>query len=1065
MHVFLSYSSEDRESANQLREALNRQGYTVWQDQTNLPGGSEWIREIERGINDSFALVALVSCASNQSHWVAEEVAFAKARSIRVIPVQIEDCELVLGYATLSVLRVQDHIEDVVPKLTEALSAVLRARELDSDDEATAPSMARRSFEQAYADGVVLRYSVYQTLYTPLAGAAEVLEEPQAPDVSMRVTPAAIDAEFQLFLEERVEKPSRPAKVRKEDLREDILRAVREVGQFVLLGEPGAGKSTTLWRIALDQAKALKHDVYAPVPVIVRLGEIETGETLRSRLLHELGRLAPYIDTLEQTGRVTYLLDGLNELQADVRSGVVAEIQDILAGSIERGNVCIVACRELDFDPAVFGDWTVSRVVIAPLDAVRIHRFLDAYLAKPEGIGSRLFWQLAGADAKAHWDRFAAAVGDDSAVFWRSDHLPPNATWGWDQPGYEDFYWKKWLVERSAHRQMLDLVSNPFMLFMVAQVFRQYGGERLPTNQAHLFNTFVDFLLLRREGATPVEAEAIKEGLGQLAHAMQKQGLGTSVPRANVDPFLPERLLHTARSANILEGRNLVRFSHQLLQEFFAAHRLYAEILDGVPAATYWPADAWWVPNGWEVTTRLMAGLPDADLSTIVAWLADAHPELAAECIAEHPTGLSPDARTGLRQRWMPRLTDPAREPTLAGRAAVGRALGRLELDDRPGVGLRPDGLPDIAWCDIEGGTYTIGDDAQAFEPLPPTRFELAQGFRMAKYPLTNAQFQAFVEAEDGPSVDEWWQGLALPQQDIRPARWPFSNHPVDSVSWYQSVAYTRWLTSRLRKAGLLGADREIRLPTEQEWEVAASFGHDGPFPWGDTYEIGITNVDETRDFATHGNVLNQTSAVGAAPGSDNPVTGMADLAGNVWEWCVTDHSNPNESIGQATPIRSVRRGNIRRTLRGASWGSNVQYARIGTRGAIQAFSRLDFVGMRLVEAAVGSVPDSIYDEQPRSRREPGPRTGRVGPLDRDDVYRRVRHFVLEQLIHDPNYPLGDEDDFVAAGLIDPVSLVVLGGFIEDEFDVYIPDAELNAERMNILEQIVARIMKGAREG
>jgi formylglycine-generating enzyme required for sulfatase activity len=47
-------------------------------------------------------------------------------------------------------------------------------------------------------------------------------------------------------------------------------------------------------------------------------------------------------------------------------------------------------------------------------------------------------------------------------------------------------------------------------------------------------------------------------------------------------------------------------------------------------------------------------------------------------------------------------------------------------------------------------------------------------------------------------------------------------NHPVIGVSWFEVMAFCRWLTADLRERGLLGDDQEIRLPTEIQWERAA---------------------------------------------------------------------------------------------------------------------------------------------------------------------------------------------------------------------------------------------------
>ena len=83
-------------------------------------------------------------------------------------------------------------------------------------------------------------------------------------------------------------------------------------------------------------------------------------------------------------------------------------------------------------------------------------------------------------------------------------------------------------------------------------------------------------------------------------------------------------------------------------------------------------------------------------------------------------------------------------------RALIGRLLAEFG-DPRPGVGLRLDGLPHIEWVDIERGKVKLEEVEKGFD---------VKRFRIAKYPVTNLQFQAFIDAEDGYRNQEWWKGI-----------------------------------------------------------------------------------------------------------------------------------------------------------------------------------------------------------------------------------------------------------------------------------------------------------------
>jgi acyl carrier protein len=81
--------------------------------------------------------------------------------------------------------------------------------------------------------------------------------------------------------------------------------------------------------------------------------------------------------------------------------------------------------------------------------------------------------------------------------------------------------------------------------------------------------------------------------------------------------------------------------------------------------------------------------------------------------------------------------------------------------------------------------------------------------------------------------------------------------------------------------------------------------------------------------------------------------------------------------------------------------------------------------------------------------------------LEPDDVRAKLRSFIVTELIRNPKYPLADDEKIISGGLMDSFALAELGVFVEEAFGVYIPDPELTVERMNTLDQIVARVRQG----
>ena len=262
-------------------------------------------------------------------------------------------------------------------------------------------------------------------------------------------------------------------------------------------------------------------------------------------------------------------------------------------------------------------------------------------------------------------------------------------------------------------------------------------------------------------------------------------------------------------------------------------------------------------------------------------------------------------------------VLDPKTKPER--RLAIGDELARRG-DSRKGVGLDARGLPDVDWVEIPGGEFLYGEKKELRESAT---------FWIARYPVTNAQYQAFVDAS-GYRQERWWQGLAKRIEAPKDPGWREPNRPRERVMWYEAMAFCRWLSEAL--------GYEVRLPKEEEWEKAAR-GSDGRvYPWGDEYVPGFANVNETLD-ETGPTYLEQTTAVGLYPQGSSPY-GVLDLAGNVWEWCLNEHRYP-EWIDPG--------GDAVRVLRGGSWHVSPEFARASFRNRYHPDGRFDRFGFRVV--------------------------------------------------------------------------------------------------------------------
>lgn len=785
-----------------------------------------------------------------------------------------------------------------------------------------------RATELAYLAQIVKDYEYWAQRYTPLAGIAEVRRAVQAGprlDLPMLFMPAGFEklAEHGFGPDRRIER------VPVEDLRQ----AVHDVRRLVLLGEPGAGKTTTLWRLAYDMALSAQSDTQAPLPLLVPLGGYSGHEPALAYVQGYFAALAPYLPAYLRHQRVILLLDGLNEMPTRGYAERVRHIQALL--DTYKQAAVVVTCRALDYVETL----NLRKLEVKPLDPPRQLAYVQHYLGDSEG--ESLFWEMAGSDVARLWEVWRAAGGTWHA-FWTVDGMPKSIRWHTSAAQHS-------LWERLRHGEELPslwaLGRNPFMLVMLAQVYVA-GSGTLPPNRAHLFAAFVDTLLAReakRKHNDPAwwpGAETVIQCLAQLAFAMQEAGeRGTAVEEAwavgQLAPHTPDpaQVVYLAASASLVDLSNgRVRFVHQLLQEYFATLALR---ITGDNLSAFWP-NGYTELSGWEEVMVLLGGL-QSDLMPLVRLLLPVHPVLTARIIAESGAPMPSAETMATVQNTLIAIATGITAPVRA-RNLAGDALNYLR-DPRPGVGLTPDGLPDIVWCDVSAGDFFMGNSQETDEmawdvEAPPHLEHIPADYRISKYPITNAQYEAFVQ--DGGYTERWrhcWTEAGWNWRSDEGHHEPnhygeafgLPNHPVVGVAWYEASAFCVWLSAKL--------NTPVSLPTGAQWEKAARSTDRRRYPWGS--EI----TSEHANWTATG--IGMTSAVGIFPKGASPF-GVLDLSGNVWEWCLTkwhrDYTvtTNNEAWGVAT-----------RVMRGGSFYYDHSYARCAVRSDGDPGYRSDNVGFR----------------------------------------------------------------------------------------------------------------------
>lgn len=260
----------------------------------------------------------------------------------------------------------------------------------------------------------------------------------------------------------------------------------------------------------------------------------------------------------------------------------------------------------------------------------------------------------------------------------------------------------------------------------------------------------------------------------------------------------------------------------------------------------------------------------------------------------------------------------------------------------------------------IPAGACIVGSDRRdrdAGDDERPQHRLVISDFYIMRYPVTNAQYRRFIEAT-GHRTPLFWPGGRMPAE--------LAEHPVVGVSFHDAAAFCRWARAA---TGL-----PIRLPTEVEWEKAAR-GPDGRrYPWGDRWDAARCNNREAGgQLAPRPDRPGRpggTTPVGRfSPAGDSPY-GVAEMAGNVQNWCASifgpypyDPTDGREALvyelesasllpqfHESGAIANAERSEAnlgKQTLRGGSWRCDRREARCAYRSWAAPMHRSDDTGFR----------------------------------------------------------------------------------------------------------------------
>jgi formylglycine-generating enzyme required for sulfatase activity len=198
--------------------------------------------------------------------------------------------------------------------------------------------------------------------------------------------------------------------------------------------------------------------------------------------------------------------------------------------------------------------------------------------------------------------------------------------------------------------------------------------------------------------------------------------------------------------------------------------------------------------------------------------------------------------------------------------------------------------------------------------------------FFIAKYPVTNEEYKRFIGATGHPaptansfqSKYQLWTGNTFPPE--------IAGQPVVNVSWNDALKYCEWISK--------AEGKKYRLPTEEEWEIAARGGLKGKaYPTGDAID---------KESAWFGQKWKGAETLKPADYGKPNAFGLHGMAGNVWQW-TADWFVPTFN---GRPVQEEL--NLYKVIRGGSWANEADFLKVNYRNFHPPDFKDLFLGFRV---------------------------------------------------------------------------------------------------------------------
>ncbi len=732
---------------------------------------------------------------------------------------------------------------------------------------------------------------------------------------------------------------------------------------LLIIGDPGSGKTTLLKHYALSCLNEQRYGEFGfgePVNVFfLPLRELNIGDGSDISLADNLAAWAKkqflaidaahFSDWLDQPSTLV-LLDGLDEISDKEDRIAVCKWIDSTVGRFTRAKF-VVTSRSTGYRKGDGIEIEADHLRADIMDfspqqqAEFLHRwFKAAFCGEIPPAGDQAVW-------RTEQEQKATKKADAILAFLALD----------------------------KNRSLRPLAGVPLLLQIMAMLWKE--REYLPGSRLELYDAALNYLLDyrdRRRGLYPkLSAQDARRVLSPVSLIMQEELKKDEIDRLEMQQQMQGQLdtLYNSLPAsdfcrNLVDRAGLLveygekeyLFRHKSFREYLAGVQLVKNIhkQDSLNKLVSHFGDDWWT----EVFRFFIGHVEDAELfdsfmqrlfdSPVTEELTQKQQDLLIALVEEAPqrkidalrTKLLDPATTANRQRYLRECLKNIGKPEAMATLLEFRQSG-LTKEQQLVKEVKYDKLG-AEYIFIKGGTFPY---SLTKKPEPVSEMYVA------KFTVTNQLFRRFISyldaqepelAERVPlkTYEERLQELGAgikgfgdylneePSLAKRFVSYTDTNkqfnkddQPVAGVSWYAARAYCLWL-SLLESDGAL-----YRLPTEVEWEYAASGEEGRLYPWPKK------EGEPDKTLVNYNNNEGATTSVGRYPKGATP-EGLHDMAGNVWEW--------TEDLYQKDKNWRAQRG-------GAYYSSEADALRCSSRDDDDPWYTSDYVGFRVIRSSPSS--------------------------------------------------------------------------------------------------------------